>query len=82
MECVLRLTKREITRAYIGNHDSVALPSQGILEKLGQLGVAERDVLLSLHKSIDATAQSKEGAVDVGTFDRSLSSLISCQSSL
>ena len=52
----------------VGNHDSPAVASDGVLEKPGQLGVTVGNVLGSISQGVDAISKSKERLVDVGSF--------------
>jgi hypothetical protein len=69
MKCILCLTKGNIGGTNVRNHNGVAVSSKGILEELCQLGIAKWNVLLPLHKSIDATAECKKRAVNVCSFN-------------
>mmetsp|Transcript_5315 Transcript_5315/g.18620 ORF Transcript_5315/g.18620 Transcript_5315/m.18620 type:complete len:222 (-) Transcript_5315:269-934(-) len=60
-----RLPEGQGRRGDGGDHGGLALPAQRVLEHLGQLGVPERDMLLSLHQGADAAGQGQEGLVDV-----------------
>ncbi len=66
-----------VGRADVGHHDGVAVAGERVLEEARQLGVAVVDVPgLALGQGVDAVAQGKQGAVDVGALLQSLAAVL------
>ena len=66
-----------IRRTDVGNHHSVAIPAERVLEESRQLRVSIVDVLgLALGQRVDAVAQSQEGTVDVRALLKTFASVL------
>ena len=53
-----------LSRGYVDEHQGLAVPSQTVLEEVGQLGVPVRDVGVLLGEGHDDVAQVGERLVD------------------
>jgi hypothetical protein len=57
-----------VCRRNVRDHHGAAVAREGVLEQPRQLGVPVVDVFaLALGERVDAVAERKQGAVDVGT---------------